>query len=393
MASLRTKNGKLFVDFRVDGIRYKEYLGIPDNGENKKKLKSLLKRLDAEITLGTFDYFKYFPNGKKAASFNAQQERRQSGAATPMTFEAFAEVWFFEKKVEWRDSYSDITRVTLKKHLLPWFRGRLLDEFSKADTLSFRAFLTELPSKGGQKLSASRVNHSLTPLRIILVEAADRLGFKNPWINIKRFKQKRPAVEPFTLQEVQAIIEHVRPDFKTYYLVRFFTGLRSSEVDGLQWKYVDFDRRQILVREALVRGKLTDTNTGGSSREIDMSQIVYESLHDRKRKSGNKLFSARYGQPLNNRYLTQRVWYPQFGHLGLNLHRSYQTRHTAATLWLAAGENPEWIARQMDHADTKMLFEVYSRNVPNHTRKDGSAFERLLKSEFVSVQSNPKEAN
>jgi integrase len=28
----------------------------------------------------------------------------------------------------------------------------------------------------------------------------------------------------------------------------------------------------------------------------------------------------------------------------------YQTRHTAATPWLAAGEAPEWIARQLGHA-------------------------------------------
>ncbi|XOV90817.1 MAG: hypothetical protein ACFHX7_12635 [Pseudomonadota bacterium] len=50
-----------------------------------------------------------------------------------------------------------------------------------------------------------------------------------------------------------------------------------------------------------------------------------------------------------------------------------------ATLWLAAGENPEWIARQMGHSTTEMLFRIYSRYVPNVTRQDGSAFESLLK--------------
>lgn len=44
----------------------------------------------------------------------------------------------------------------------------------------------------------------------------------------------------------------------------------------------------------------------------------------------------------------------------------------------AAGENPEWIARQLGHSSTKMLFERYSRFVPNVTRQDGSAFEALL---------------
>ena len=50
----------------------------------------------------------------------------------------------------------------------------------------------------------------------------------------------------------------------------------------------------------------------------------------------------------------------------------------AATLWLASGENPEWIARQLGHTTTEMLFRVYSRFVPNLTRRDGSAFDRFL---------------
>ena len=41
----------------------------------------------------------------------------------------------------------------------------------------------------------------------------------------------------------------MRPDFRHYFTVRFFTGMRTGEVDGLKWKYVDFERRLILVRE------------------------------------------------------------------------------------------------------------------------------------------------
>ena len=64
--------------------------------------------------------------------------------------------------------------------------------------------------------------------------------------------------------------------------------------------------------------------------------------------------------------------------LGLDRRRPYETRHTCATLWLAAGEAPEWIARQLGHTTTEMLFRVYSRYVPNLTRRDGSAFENLV---------------
>jgi 3'-5' exoribonuclease len=90
------------------------------------------------------------------------------------------------------------------------------------------------------------------------------------------------------------------------------------------------------------------------------------------------VFCNRLGKPLDHKNVTNRVWYPLLRHLGLKKRRPYQCRHTAATLWLAAGEAPEWIARQLGHTTTEMLFRVYSRYVPNLTRRDGSAFERLI---------------
>ena len=78
-------------------------------------------------------------------------------------------------------------------------------------------------------------------------------------------------------------------------------------------------------------------------------------------------------------------------HFGYNKRRPYQTRHTAATLWLAAGEAPEWIARQMGHSTTEMLFKVYSRYVPNLTRQDGSAMERLLAEHAQQTQKSKEE--
>ena len=85
-----------------------------------------------------------------------------------------------------------------------------------------------------------------------------------------------------------------------------------------------------------------------------------------------------------------RIWKPLLRHLGLKLRRPYQMRHTAATLWLASGEAPEWIARQLGHSSTEMLFRVYSRFVPNLTRQDGSAIDRLLATRFASGVSSTK---
>ncbi|MBV7434621.1 tyrosine-type recombinase/integrase [Cardiobacteriaceae bacterium TAE3-ERU3] len=55
------------------------------------------------------------------------------------------------------------------------------------------------------------------------------------------------------------------------------------------------------------------------------------------------------GNPLEYHNVNRSVWHPLLERAGLERRRAYQTRHTAATLWLASGENPEWIAKQMGH--------------------------------------------
>lgn len=359
---------------------------MADNPTNRRRCDTAMKRIDAEIVLGTFDYAAYFPDGGKVEVFrNLERVVASAKSDTPL-FRHFAETWFAERRVEWRRSYADTMRITLDKYLKPRFGDTALDLIEKSGIMAFRAGLADRPGvSAGTRLSAARINKIMMPLRMILIEAADRFGFVSPWRNIKPVKQKKSDVDPFTLDEVNRFLVAVRPDMRNYYAVRFFSGLRSSEVDGLKWQYIDLDKRQILVREALVQGRIETTKTDGSMREIAMNHLVYEALVKQREltaKLSDYVFCMRSGNPFINRNVTSRIWYPTLRFLGLRPRRPYQTRHTAATLWLASGENPEWIARQMGHNSTEMLFRVYSRFVPNLTRQDGSAFEQLLRAKF-----------
>jgi len=381
MGSIRSRgtNGKLFFDFRYNGERCREQTMLNDTPANRKKLQQMLDRMDAEITLGVFEYAKYFPDSPKAVQYQQQKSLNPEYRETPL-FSDFAELWFDEMKIQWRNTQIISIRGALDKYILPSFGDKEVGCITKANILEFRSSLAKVKGRKGDRLSASRINHIITPLRMILNEAANRFEFTSPYHGIKSLKVPRTDVEPFTLEEVQLIIENVRPDFRRYYTVRFFTALRTGEIDGLQWKYVDFDRRQILVREALVKGEMVYTKNDGSFRTIDMSQPVYEALKEQYKSTGKKayVFCNSVDKPLRHDNVTKRVWHPLLRRLGLRARRPYQTRHTAATLWLAAGESPEWIARQMGHTTTEMLFRVYSRYVPNLTRQDGSAFEKLL---------------
>ena len=378
--AVRKETNKLFFDFNYLGKRCREQTTLDNTAANRKKLERILEKIEAEITLGSFDYGRYFPDSPRAETLSKRALTAVGGYhATPLLCQ-FAETWFAEKEIEWRESQIVTVQGCLDRHILPALGHKEVGSITRAEILEFRASLAKVNTRSGKKLSASRINHIMTPLRMMLNEAADRYEFSSPYRGIKSLNVPRTDVEPFTLEEVQQIIQRVREDFRQYYTVRFFTGMRTGEIDGLIWENVDFGRRQILVHQALVRGQIVPTKTDGSFRSIDMSQPVFDALKAQAEVTDKTglVFTTRKGTALSHVNVTKRVWYPLLEELGLRKRRPYQTRHTAATLWLAAGESPEWIARQMGHTTTEMLFRVYSRFVPNLTRQDGSAFERML---------------
>ena len=392
---VRPENGALFMDFKYQGRRLREQTTLPDNPANRKRLQKALDRIEAEIALGSFDYGKTF--GKQSTVTEADSVISDSGpntAVLPRTcstplFNQFSEQWFTESEVTWRRSYQVTQRCTLDKYLKPFFGDKAVAVITKADVLAFRASLAKVTTRKGEgTLSNRRINAVIKLLRQILNEAADRHDFHSAFRNIKPLKIKRSDVLPFTLEEVQLILDTARPDYRNYFKVRFFTGMRTGEVHGLKWKYIDFERRLILVRESIVLGEEDELKTDGSMRDIQMSQIVFDALKSQYEAVGRLsefVFCNRLHQALDNKNFINRVWSPLLRHLGLAHRRAYQMRHTAATLWLAAGEAPEWIARQLGHSSTEMLFRVYSRFVPNLTRQDGSAMDRLLKQHISST--------
>ncbi|MCE0760882.1 MULTISPECIES: tyrosine-type recombinase/integrase [Marinobacter] len=391
---VRADTKKLFIDFRYQGIRCREQTLLSDTARNRKQLETLIQRMEAKMLVGGFDYAEFFPGSKNlkkleeagALPRNGGGILGQSETITPL-FADFADQWFLESKIQWRNSHTRNVESILASSLKPAFKDKRVGEISKPDILAARNKMARRKGRGASGLMAPKtINSHMTILRMILTEAAERFDFTNPYLNIKPLKQQRVHIEPFSLNEVEKILETVREDYHNYYLVRFYTGMRTGEVDGLKWEYVDFEKREILVRETLIHGQTEYTKTDGSQREIPMFGPVYQALKSQYEATGKLskfVFCNRLGEPLDHNNVTKRVWYPLLEHLKLKKRRPYQTRHTAATLLLASGENPEWVARTLGHSSTEMLFKVYSRYIPNLTRMDGSAFERLIQSRVI----------
>jgi integrase len=389
---VRKDTGKLQIDFQYRKKRCREQTPLENTPANRKKLERALKIIEGEIAKGTFEYQRYFPNSPKVDFFKKLEAQEKDGFRKTPLFKVFAEEWYSEYEHTWRHATAQTYRSYIDKRLIPEFGEMEVSQITKADLLKFRSAIAK---SSNETLKPKTINKFFRCMSQIMSEAADRFDFTSPFQNFKALKEQKVHIQPFSMNEVNLILANVRKDWQAYLIVRFFTGMRTGEINGLKWKYVNFESSQIFVRETFSDNRWEYTKNDGSQREIEMSSIVFDALKRQfdKTGEGELVFPLLNGSPIRTSNFIRRIWAPLLSSLNLEYRNPYQTRHTAATLWLAAGENPAWIANQMGHSNTTMLFTIYARFVPNVTRKDGSAMDSLLKTSItpdLNNLSNPK---
>lgn len=385
---VRRETGTLFLDFRFRGHRCREQTNLLDSPANRRALERLLAKVERDATIGELRYREYFPDSPLADRFDPKPAGAPETASQP-TIGQYTTAWLRQMEGAWTPAHTRRVKGTLNGLIVPAFGTKRPGEVTRAAALEFRAELLKRPGRSpGTTLSRQRVNHVMFALGQLLAAMAEEFGTPNHCLGLKHLKLSKLDVHPFSPDEVRMILESVRPDFRPYYTVRFFTGLRSGEIDGLRWRHVDFERQLILVRESIVDGKPSGTKTYHSARDVQISRLVVEALRVQQATIGKQafVFASPTGKPYSQSWVTRGVWYPLLKRLGLEPRTPYQTRHTAATLWLGAGENPEWVARQLGHTSTEMLFRRYSHFIPNLTRRDGSAAEAFIERAMRGTQ-------
>lgn len=107
------------------------------------------------------------------------------------------------------------------------------------------AFLTHLAVAG--KVSASTQNQALSALLFLYKEI---LSIDLPWLNeIVRAKQPQRLPTVLTRTEVQAILVRMSGTYGLMANLLYGTGMRLMECVRLRVKDVDFERREILIRD------------------------------------------------------------------------------------------------------------------------------------------------
>ncbi len=280
-------------------------------------------------------------------------------------------------------------------HIAPRFGGFCLSQINEHEILVFRKTLE------AKSLKASSINDKvMKPLCMALYYAYRRGYIKtNPCEEIARLKEGAVDIDPFSFEELRHLLDTLKAKAPEYHDMMLFwsrTGLRPGELFALKWRNIDYFNYKAMIRETrLPSGAEGPPKTEHSIRDVDLRPAVIDALKRQEARTGlmdGYVFLTSARKPWSDAFMRKK-----FRHLlklaGLKCRPPKQMRHTFATLHIAAGENISWVSRMLGHADVQITLRRYTRYVPNLTREDGSAFEKVFNAdlgtskaqEFVSV--------
>jgi len=348
---ITVRGNSIQLAFTYQGVRCRESLPGPPTKTLLKALAQQLQAIKYEIKTGRFDYLQHFPYSKTALKLRTSRADRY-------TIGEALDGWFQRARDRCERSTLRDYRSAIDYHLIPRFGSLPLAHLT---AIMVKEWLAELPC------SNKRKNNVLTPLRQVYEEMyLDEEIDKNPLERVKNLPAPPREPDPFTGEEIAAILNELAGQERNLIQFAFWSGLRTSELIALRWKDVDLEQGRVFVREAKVRGHLKGTKTASGSREVTLQLQAREALLSQREFTGqlnNWVFhdSRKNDAWKNDQAIRKTVWMPALARAGVTYRNPYQTRHTFASMLLSRGEQPMWVAQQMGHKDWGQIRKVYGR--------------------------------
>ena len=178
-------------------------------------------------------------------------------------------------------------------------------------------------------------------------------------------------------------LKHVSPKSHNLFQFAIWTGMRTSELIGLEWGDIDWTRGIARVRRASVRKQIKVPKTQAGERDVKLLPGALEALESQKQfsllQAGRVFLNPRTMRPWEtDAQIRRTAWQPAIRKAGIRERNPYQTRHTFASLCLTVGENNAWVARQLGHKSIAMTLKRYARYMDGVTDSGGEKLTRLL---------------
>ena len=266
----------------------------------------------------------------------------------------------------------------LERHVRPHFAGRKVIDIDYTDVEEFIA------DRLAHGLSPKYVRECVSVLSLILQSSvASKVRRDNPAKGHRIAIPRRRIREGDVLDMAQAhlLVDNVQDPYKPAVWLLILTGLRPAELCGVRVSNVDMVNGVVHVTETLLpvhkfgdqpyRSAVTGPpKTDAGNRSIPIPEWLRDELVDllaaRAEKRGTPtqfdeyLFQTRYGNPINRDKLRQNVIRPALVRAGLpESIRTYDLRHTHASLLIHLNANVLEVAQRMGHTDAAVTLRQY----------------------------------
>jgi integrase len=212
-------------------------------------------------------------------------------------------------------------------------------------------------------------------LRSVLAQAQERcLVGQNVALSVKfkdREREKRNLEVGSDIpsrEEIRTLIAAASGRFRPFLVTAVYTGMRASELRGLRWSDVDFDKKTLTVKQRVDRfNAIGLPKSRAGQRTIPLSPMVLNTLREWRVKcpKDGLVFPTQVGTPQLHSNIANINFYPlqkrsgvvdENGDAKYGLH---SLRHFCASHWIDSGLPVKKIQTWLGHASIKMTLDVY----------------------------------
>lgn len=345
---------------RKDGMyEYKAVVGYAFDGTRiRKSFYSSLSKADAI---------------RKANEYKISQSiAEQTGdifVADKKTFAEWAMCWLetYKKGNVKEHTYNFTYKSNIEKYLIPYFGRAKLSDIKQADIQryfnSVRNPITNAP------LARSTLEKQKIILTDIFRTAINNdLCIKNPVINIHFLHTaEKKERNVYTRDKAEQVVNYAKQHKNIGVVLLLKTGIRRSELLGLQWGDIDFERNLIHIQRSVVqtKGKIVigTPKTLTSNRYIPISPELSDYIVQFNQSQEQYIMGS--DTPLSPSTFDTR--YKKFmknieADLNIEPLSPHELRHTYGTLLRESGVDIYTIQKVMGHSDINITSNIYVHN-------------------------------
>lgn len=307
-------------------------------------------------------------------------------APNKMTLSAWMDIWTQDYLGDVKPLTANSYRSISKNHIKPGLGAVRLDSLQPH-------MIQRYYNQNLQGLSVKTIRNIHGVLHKALQQAVENNYLKSNPVDackIPKAEKANASIHPMDENQIHDFLQAIRGSkYEDLFLVTLFTGMRQSEVLGLQWDDVDLDAGTITIRQQLLPPKVKGGDyvlaspKNGKARTITVAKTVVKALRNQHRQQlENKLklgecyedsgfvFTDEIG-----RHLVHVTVYKAFkkiaDQIGCPDTRFHDLRHSYAVASLQAGDDIKTVQENLGHATAAFTLDVYGY-VTEKMKKDSA---------------------